>query len=192
MTPWPWPQPLDDGDAAHLVPGLEMPDLELPADDTSTVNLARLQGRHLVLCYTWTGGPGLENPPNWDEIAGAHGSTAQLEGFRNLAAAFATIEVGLIGVSTQPSEQQVAFAARVGLPFRLVSDQSLALARALRLPTFETGGVTYLKRLTLVVRDGRLEHVVYPVHPPDGHAREMVYWSSATEPKRGNARLKSA
>jgi peroxiredoxin len=37
-------------------------------------------------------------------------------------------------------------------------------------------GMTLLKRLTLVVKNGRIEHVFYPVFPPDKHAEEVIAW----------------
>ena len=52
----------------------------------------------------------------------------------------------------------------------------LSLARALGLPTFEFNGMTLIKRLTLIIRDGRIEHVFYPVFPPDTHAGHVVDW----------------
>jgi peroxiredoxin len=58
----------------------------------------------------------------------------------------------------------------------MLSDESLALTRALRLPTFETNGMTLLKRLTLVIREGVIEHIFYPVFPPDQNAAQVVAW----------------
>ena len=45
---------------------------------------------------------------------------------------------------------------------------------ALRLPTFEAAGQTLLRRISLLVRDGRIEHIWYPVFPPDRHADEVL------------------
>jgi peroxiredoxin len=45
-------------------------------------------------------------------------------------------------------------------------------------PIFETGGMTLLKRFTLVIDDGRVEHVSYPVFPPDRSATDVVEWLS--------------
>ena len=67
-------------------------------------------------------------------------------------------------------------AERLHLPFPVLSDEDLELTRALRLPTFETSGWTLLRRLTLVIVDGRIEHVFYPVFPPDAHAGEVLRW----------------
>ena len=43
-------------------------------------------------------------------------------------------------------------------------------------PTFEVAGQTLLKRFTLIVNDGVIEHVFYPVFPPDRHAAEVLEW----------------
>ena len=82
----------------------------------------------------------------------------------------------MFGLSTQSTAYQGEMAVRLGLPFEIVSDEAFALQRALALPTFTTGGVTYLKRLTLAVRDGRIERVYYPIAAPGAHAREVCAW----------------
>lgn len=173
-TPWPWPAPEDDGGARHLVPGLELPDIPLTATDGEALSLARLPGRWVVFVYPWTGRPGLPNPPNWDEIKGAHGSTPEAEGFHDAYVAYRVMGIDVVGVSGQPAADQQEFAARLGLRFPLASDAEGKLRDALRLPTFDTGGTTYLKRMTLVMRDGVIERVVYPVHPPHTHAGELL------------------
>lgn len=169
---WPWPAPEDDGGARHLG-GTGLPGIALAATDGTSVDLAQLVGRWIVFVYPWTGRPGLPNPPSWDDIPGAHGSTPEAEGFRDAYDAFRTMGFGVLGLSGQTTADQKEFAARIGLPFPLVSDAEGKLRDALRLPTFETGGVTYLKRHTLIVRDGTIERVVYPVHPPDTHAGDL-------------------
>ena len=65
------------------------------------------------------------------------------------------------------------------LPFPILSDEHLTLASAMRLPTFETSGLTLLKRLTLVIVGGLIEHVFYPVFPPDQNAGEVLTWLAA-------------
>ena len=62
-----------------------------------------------------------------------------------------------------------------------MSDETFALAEALKLPTFEVAGMRLLKRLTVVLSDDRIEHVFYPVFPPDGHAAEVIAWLSAPD-----------
>jgi peroxiredoxin len=170
----------DDGGARHLKRGRRMPDIALPTTAGREVSFARLPGRIIVYCYPWTGRPDLPNPPGWDDIPGAHGSTPQTEGFRDLYAGFRQLEVELFGLSTQPTDYQREMAARLAVPFELVSDYGLAFQRALALPTFTTGGVTYLKRLTLCLKDGRIERVYYPVQSPAAHAREVCAWLGMT------------
>jgi peroxiredoxin len=166
----------DDGAARHLKRGRRMPDLDFPTTAGRTVNFAKISGLAIVYCYPWTGRPGLPNPPAWDDIPGAHGSTPQAEGFRDLYAGFRQVDATVYGVSGQGTEYQRELVERLGLPFELVSDESFALQRALGLPTFATGGVTYLKRLTLAVREGRIMRVYYPVSRPEAHAREVCAW----------------
>ncbi|WP_439541081.1 peroxiredoxin [Hyphomicrobium sp.] len=172
-APWPYPAPADDGAAAHFVPGLALPDVHLPATSGDAISLAGLAGRWLVFIYPWTGRPGLSNPPDWDHIPGAHGSTPEAEGYRDHFETYRAAGFGIVGISGQASADQQEFATRLALPFPLLSDASGALREALRLPAFETGGVTYLKRLTLVVRDGKIERAIYPVHPPHTHAGDV-------------------
>jgi peroxiredoxin len=171
---WPYPAPEDDGVARHLAPGLALPDTPLVVTDGRRISLARLDGRWVVFIYPWTGKPGLPNPPNWDDIAGAHGSTPEAEGFRDAYDDVRRVGFDVLGLSGQTTADQQEFAHRLRLPFPLLSDAAGALRDALRLPTFETGGVTYLKRLTLILRDGRIERTFYPVHPPHTHAADLL------------------
>jgi peroxiredoxin len=174
MSDWPYPAPENDGGARHLVPGLKLPDIPLPSTAGGTRSLARLVGRWIVFIYPWTGRPGLPNPPHWDDIKGAHGSTPEAEGFRDTYERLRAAGVDVLGLSGQQAADQQEFAARMRLPFAILSDNAGTLRHALRLPTFETGGIVYLKRLTLIVYDGQVERAVYPVYPPHAHARELL------------------
>lgn len=170
----PIPAPADDGAAAHLTAGTAMPDVALTATTGDAVSLAGIAGRAVVFVYPWTGRPGVANPPGWDDIPGAHGSTPEAEGFRDCHASFVAHRTCVFGLSAQATDWQQELAARLGLPFPLLSDDGYRLADALRLPSFETGGVRYLKRLTLVIDHGRLVRTVYPVHPPPTHAAQLL------------------
>src|ERR671921_437421 len=151
------PVPVDDGAAAHLA-GMRLPDVALLATDGSTVSLAALPGRTVVYAYPRTGEPGKAMlVPEWDQIPGARGDR-------------------VFGLSTQSRAYQREMAERLHLPFPVLSDEGLALTRALRLPTFEAGGLTLIKRLALVVDDGRITHVFYPVFPPDRNAADVLAW----------------
>jgi peroxiredoxin len=169
------PKPVDDGAADHL-PGSEVPDIGLPATSGGEVRLGRLRGRTVVYAYPRTGRPGVELHPGWDTIPGARGCTPQSCGFRDHAAELRQLGVDhLFGLSTQDTAYQAEMAERLHLPFPILSDEALALTRAMRLPTFEAGG-TLLKRLALVIDSGRVTHVFYPVFPPDRNAEEVVAW----------------
>jgi peroxiredoxin len=166
----------DDGGARHLKKGRRLPDIALPTTAGRKVSLAQLPGWSVVYCYPWTGRPGLENPPGWDQIPGAHGSTPETENFRNLHAGFRDLGTAVFGLSTQPSSYQREMVERLDVPFEIISDEHFELAEALSLPTFATGGVTYLKRLTLGIKNGRIERVYYPIPFPAAHAREVCAW----------------
>lgn len=174
MAEWPWPAPGDDGAAAHLVAGARLPPVALQSSAGIAVDLSTLAGRAVLFVYPFTGTPGAPNPPNWDDIAGAHGSTPEAEGFRDAMPQFAVRGVKVFGMSGQPSLDQQAFARRAGITYPLLSDADFCFANALRLPRFETGGVTYLRRLTLLIRDGAIERCIYPVHPPHTHAGAVL------------------
>lgn len=169
-----FPAPADDGGADHLRVGLALPELNLPATDGAEICLAALTGRNLLIVYPWTGRPGLPNPADWDAIPGAHGSTPELEGFRDAAQDFAGERVRLYGVSRQTTDYQRELVTRLKLPFPLLSDAEGRFAAALNLPSFTTGGEIYLKRLTLLIADGRIAACFYPVRAPHSHAGEVL------------------
>jgi len=170
------PAPVDDGAAEHL-PDMELPELALPATDGRRISLASLRGRTVVYAYPRTGRPGEASlTEDWDLIPGARGCTPETCGFRDHHAELAEAGAGVFGLSTQDSEYQRELAERLRLPFPILSDAELALTRALELPTFEVARQTLLKRLTLLVRDGRVERTWYPVFPPDRHAEDVLAW----------------
>jgi peroxiredoxin len=169
------PVPEDDGAADHLVDAA-VPPIELPATTRDTVRLDELDGRTVLFCYPRTGRPDQELPPGWNAIPGARGCTPEACGFRDAHAQFQELGARVLALSTQPGDYQLEMAERLHLPFPVLSDERLELTAALGLPTFETSGWTLLKRLTLVIDDGRIAHVFYPVFPPDAHAGEVLEW----------------
>ncbi len=170
------PAPLDDGACAHL-PGTALPRLSLPSSDGSSIELGALPpGRTILYCYPMTGTPGQALPEGWDAIPGARGCTPQACGFRDHAADLARYGARLMGLSTQSPAAQRELAERLHLPYPVLSDEHLAFARALHLPTFLADGVERIRRLTLVIDDGVITHVFYPVFPPDRSATEVLDW----------------
>jgi peroxiredoxin len=117
-------------------------------------------------------------PQDRDEIPGARGCTPQSCAFRDHHAELRSRGTRVFGLSAQGTEYQREAAQRLRLPFELLSDEELAFATALGLPVFEAEGMTLLKRLTLVVNDGRIEKVFYPVFPPNENAQEVIEWLS--------------
>ena len=169
------PVPENDGAADHLL-NAAVPPLALQATNGETIELSGLQGRTVLFCYPRTGRPDEELPPGWNAIPGARGCTPEACGFRDTHAQFTDLGVRVLALSTQDSAYQREMAERLHLPFPVLSDEQLELTRALGLPTFETSGLTLLKRLTLVIDDGKIRHVFYPIFPPDGHAAEVLDW----------------
>jgi len=156
---------------------MRVPSILLPATDGTTVDLSSLPGLVVVYAYPRTGIPGIENPAGWDLIPGARGCTPQTCAFRDHFADLKALGVNrLFGLSTQDTTYQREVAERLHLPFPILSDEHLNLIAALRLPTFQTSGMTLLKRLTLVIKDGKFEHVFYPVFPPDRNAADVIAW----------------
>jgi peroxiredoxin len=174
------PAPQDDGAARHLA-GLPLPSLTLAATDGASVDLSKLSGRTVVYIYPRTGVPGQPLPDGWDQIPGARGCTPQSCSFRDHFADLKRLGVARVhGLSTQDTTYQREAAERLHLPFSILSDERLELARAIKLPTFTTSGMTLLKRMGLVIDDGVITKVFYPVFPPDKNAGEVIEWLQAS------------
>ena len=171
------PAPTDDGAAKHLV-GMTLPPLSLLATDDNAVTLSALTGRIVVFAYPRTGEPGkIGLVDDWDMIPGARGCTPQTCSFRDLFAELKAAGAShVFGLSTQSNEYQTEMASRLHLPFPVLSDEKLALTRALNLPTMDVAGLTLIKRLALIIDDARITHVFYPVFPPDSNAGDVLAW----------------
>jgi peroxiredoxin len=175
------PAPPDDGAARHLT-GAELLDIALPATSGAPVNLSKIEGRTVVYVYPRTGVPGVDAPPGWNEIPGARGCTPQSCSFRDHFAEMKRLGVAqLYGLSTQDTAYQKEAATRLHLPFAILSDDKLALTKAMKLPTFTTSSMTLLKRMAWVIDDGTITKVFYPVFPPDKNAEEVIAWLQASK-----------
>lgn len=165
------PVPEDDGAADHLTGG-EIPDLVLP----SSQGAVNVRDFDVLYVYPRSGRPGQPLLPGWDEIPGARGCTPQSCGFRDHNDELAALGMRVAGVSAQSLDDQVEFAERNDMPFPVISDEWLDLARDPGLPTFDVEGLTLYKRLALVARGGTIVKVFYPVFPPDRNAEEVLAW----------------
>jgi peroxiredoxin len=170
------PPPVDDG-ACHHLRGLAMPSVRLPSTAGRLVDLGALSaGRTVIYCYARTGRPGEPLPAGWDMTPGARGCTPQSCAFRDHHRELADLGADVYGLSTQTTDYQREMAERLHLPFEVLSDAGFAFTDALRLPTFEVDGMRLIKRLTLIVRDQRIEQVFYPVFPPNESAAQVIGW----------------
>jgi peroxiredoxin len=165
------PVPEDDGAADHLV-GLELPDLTV----SSSQGDVNVRDFDVLYLYPRSGRPGVPLLPGWDETPGARGCTPQSCAFRDHAQELAELGALVAGLSAQTLDDQVEFAERNHVPYPVIADPELRLGQALRLPTFDVGGVTLYKRITLVVEACAIAKVFYPVFPPDKNAEEVVTW----------------
>jgi len=169
------PVPVDDGACTHLL-GMRVPKIALAATSGQLVEIFALPRTTVIYCYPMTGRPGISLPAGWDEIPGARGCTPQSCAFRDYYQELHSMGVDVYGLSTQATEYQREALDRLHLPFPLLSDADLNMARALELPTFEIDSMTLIKRLTMIVAGGVIKKVFYPVFPPDKNAEEVIEW----------------
>jgi len=172
------PVPANDGACRHLT-GMQIPSVSLRSTSGNSINLAEIKDPTTVLyCYPMTGKPGGPLPPGWDTVPGARGCTPETCSFRDHHEEMMKLGVRVLGLSTQTTEDQREMVERLHVPFEVLSDKDLALAHALNLPTFEIKGRVFIKRLTMILRQGRIAHVFYPIFPPNAHADEELAWLS--------------
>jgi len=172
------PRPQDDGAANHLK-GMLVPRITLSATDGRDIDLGQLEGTWVVYVYPMTGRPNVPLPEGWDEIPGARGCTPQSCSFRDHHDELRSLGSGVFGLSAQTSDYQREARDRLHLPFELLSDTSLQMKHTLRLPTFTVSGMELYKRLTFIIRDGRIVKVFYPVFPSDRNVNDVLAWLRA-------------
>ena len=173
------PVPQDDGATSHLL-GQRLPDIQLQSTAGDQINLAIMPGRNVLYIYPMTGQPGVPLPDGWDQIPGARGCTPQSCGFRDHFQSLKALNTNVFGLSSQSTDYQYEVWNRLHLPFPLLSDPTLQLKKLLQLPTFEVKTATFTaelyKRLTLIIEDGYIVKVFYPVFPPDQNAHQVIDW----------------
>lgn len=171
------PVPIDDGACNHLL-GYAIPSVTLKSHKGNSIDLSQFGGWLVVYFYPMTGRPDITLPDGWDQIPGARGCTPQSCSFRNHYNELQSLGAKVFGVSCQSSEYQAEAAERLHLPFELLSDEKYELANALLLPLMEVEVMCLIKRLTLIVKAGKVEKVFYPVFPPDQNADNVIAWLS--------------
>ncbi|MEM7330505.1 MAG: peroxiredoxin [Chloroflexota bacterium] len=169
------PVPIDDGGCDHLK-GLVLPDFELPSTKGGNVNLSKIKGDVVVYIYPMTGRPDVALPDGWEQIPGARGCTPQSCSFRDHHAELKELNATLFGLSTQSTEYQREASTRLHLPFPLLSDAQLIFANSLKLPMMFVEDLKLIKRTTLICKNGIIEHVFYPVFPPDKNVDHVINW----------------
>ena len=190
------PVPVDDGAASHLF-GAVLPSIVLPATSGDAVDLTQVGSPWAVIyIYPRTGRPGEARLEGWEAIPGARGCTPQTCGFRDHQEELAALGSEVYGLSTQTTEYQQEMVSRLHVGFPVLSDPARELGDALNLPTFDASGTTLYKRQTLIARNGTIEHVMYPVFPPDRNAADVVSWlrhrTAPTEDARASSNERNA
>lgn len=167
------PVPQDDGAATHLL-GSSLPDVSLVSTSGRRINLLRRPGLIVLYAYPLTGRPGIPLPSGWDDIPGARGCTPESCAFRDQHVTIRQLGAEIFGLSTQHADYQREVRERLHLSFDLLSDDAFIFTDALSLPTFRVESIRLLRRLTLVIQSGVIEHVFYPVFPPDTHPADVI------------------
>ena len=171
------PVPLNDGRCDHLLYA-DLKSVSLQSTDDLYIDISRLTGITVLYCYPRTGSPNLEPPQGWNKIPGARGCTPQAISFNELHSDFQNKGIRVFGLSSQTNQYQKELASRLKLKFSLLSDSELFFTNSLDLPTFEIEGMTLIKRCTLIIKDGVIKKVFYPVFPPTMNASESLKWIS--------------
>ena len=143
--------------------GTPAPEFELKADDGSTVTLADLRGRRVVLYFY----PRDDTP----------GCTAQACGIRDQWQDFRGVDAVVLGVSPDDEASHRKVKEKYGLPFTLLSDEDHAVSERYGVWVERTNyGKTYMgiKRSTFVIgEDGTVRAAMYGVKP-DTHAERVL------------------
>ncbi|MFD1747146.1 peroxiredoxin [Rhizobium helianthi] len=164
--------------------GLRLPSILLDDTDGHKIDLSALAGLGVIYIYPRTSPADGTALPGWDVIPGARGCTPQSCAFRDHFAELRALGVRyLYGLSTQETAYQREAAARLHLPFALLSDAQLELASRLDLPSFVAGGEALLRRMTLIIQDGCIRHVFYPIPSPERNAEQVMDWLNGSRPR---------
>lgn len=187
QAPEPAPAPPVDaqreGAVASGLLGMPLPALKLEWMPGQRLDVGRL-GRAPLVIYCHPGAEPEGVPGDFEadfegEDPVCEAATADLAECRSFAERcleFDSMRHRVVGVSSQSARSILSLASHEALPHVLLSDDRLELADEMGLPTFEVDGVCHYERLTMIVREGRVEKVFYPVPDPAAHAAEVARW----------------
>jgi peroxiredoxin len=173
------PVPVDDGACDHLT-GMLLPAIALDSVSGRPVDLSTLKGKTVVFFYPMHGHPDAPPMIGWNDIPGARGCTPQAGTFRDNYTRLEALGVNVFAISSQDLDAQQETSTRLKLPYQLLNDSQFRLTKALQLPTFQYGALTYIKRITIICEDGVIKKTFYPVFPPDKNIDEVIAWLDAT------------
>ena len=169
------PIPEDDGACVHLE-GMRFPSISLETTEGPII-LAKLPRTTVVYIYPRSSADSVD-PEGWDAIPGARGCSPQGCAFRDHQSELSALSTSVFGLATQDVPYLKSEVARLHLPFPLISDSNLQLKKALNIPLLEmkVDGMSLYKRITLIIREGHIVKVFYPVFPPDKNAENVIAW----------------
>jgi peroxiredoxin len=152
-------------------PWLSGPELPLTDHTGSPVDVRKLAGESPLAIYFYPGAAcsfddGYDSPKH-DE--------AQHRAFTAHHADFLARNCVVLGVSSQPHEQQHVAAAHTSIEHLLVSDPELLFARHFDLRTFTVDDIRLYCR-SMMVLAGELAHVFTMVRTPEGSPAQAITW----------------
>ena len=174
------PVPVDDGACDHLLRS-SLPSISLPSTSGSDIDVSTLgadsSAPTILFFYPAIGAAGAVPTQAWNDIPGARGCTPQACSFRDTLKDLNQAGAGqTYGISTQTLDFSKEAKERLHLPYDLISDDSLELAKAMKLPTFEFEGNTRVKRFSVAVQGGTIVKVWYPIFPSGSNAELVLEW----------------
>ena len=130
-----------------------------------------------VVLYVY---PGLECSPDGGRDS-AMLDEVQHRAYDAIEDALSALDLFVLGVSSQSWQTPHRTVAGADVRHILLADPAFLLAESLGLPTFEEHGVRGYRRLTLIMRHGRIGKVSYPVRSPETDPAEALQWIRGQE-----------
>jgi len=135
----------------NIAEGQPAPDFTAKANDGAEVTLSSFRGNKIVVLYFYT-----KNL--------SPGCRAETFAFRDNYQRFASAGVELLGISVDPVEEQVDFASRHKIPFKLLSDGDRSISRLYGVLGY---GGYFAKRTTFIIdKEGVIRKIYHVVLMP--------------------------